>query len=52
MAKYKKKLKYIGEEERNFPRFGVFKPGDLVEFNETLLSTGFFVEIDKKDGEK
>lgn len=40
--KKKKKLKYIGEEERIFPRHGVFKPGDEVDFKEELLSTGLF----------
>lgn len=43
-------MKYIGEEERIFPQYGVFKPGDEVEYNETLLSTGLFLEIDKKVG--
>jgi hypothetical protein len=48
------KMKYVGEEERFFPNYGVFKPGDEVEFNETLLSTGFFVELKnkKKAGEE
>lgn len=46
----KKKLKYIGEEERIIPQYGQFKPGDEVSYNETLLSTGLFIE--KKEGEK
>lgn len=49
------KIKYTGEEERIFPNYGVFKPGDEVESNETLLSTGLFVEVKKnlkKDGEE
>jgi hypothetical protein len=46
----KKKIKYIGEEERIFPQYGQFKPGDEVEFNETLLSTGLFVEKNKEEG--
>lgn len=49
----KKKMKYIGEEERIFPQHGQFKPGDEVDHNETLLSTGLFTEInEKKAGEK
>lgn len=36
------KLVYIGEDEREIPQFGVYKPGDVVDFNETLLSTGLF----------
>lgn len=43
------KMKYIGEEERIFPRYGVFKPGDEVESDETLLSTGFFVGLENKE---
>lgn len=50
MTKKKKIIKYIGEEERIFPRHGVYKPGDIVDFNEELMSTGLFIEI--KDGEK
>ncbi len=50
MAKKTKLIKYIGEGERIFPNFGVFKPGDEVELNETLLSTGFFIE--KKEGDE
>jgi hypothetical protein len=49
----KKKIMYIGEGERIIPQYGQFKPGDEVEFNETLLSTGLFSEInEKKAGEK
>lgn len=51
----KKKLIYTGEEERIFPQYGVFKPGDEVDFNESLLSTGLFCEKsklkDQKEGE-
>lgn len=47
---------YKGNEPREFPRFGVFKPGDdEIEFNETLFKTGFFEEIKskkKKDGDE
>jgi hypothetical protein len=43
------KLVYIGEVEKEIPQFGVYKPGDEVEFNETLLSTGLFSQ---KDDEK
>jgi hypothetical protein len=48
------KMKYIGEEERIFPNYGVYKPGDEVESDETLLSTGLFVESknDEKAGEE
>lgn len=49
----KKRMRYIGEEERIFPQHGVFKPGDVVGFNKSLLSTGLFVEQkSKKDDEK
>lgn len=43
-------MKYIGEDEREFPNYGVFKPGDEVEFNETLFSTGLFLKTDEKVG--
>lgn len=33
---------YIGEEERWIPNYGVFKPGDETEFDETLFLTGLF----------
>jgi hypothetical protein len=48
------KMKYIGEEERIFPNYGVYKPGDEVESDETLLSTGLFVKStnDEKAGEE
>lgn len=42
------KLVYIGEDEKEIPQYGVYKPGDEVEFDETLLSTGLFSE--KTDG--
>jgi hypothetical protein len=51
----KKKIVYIGEGERIFPGFGQFKPGDEVEHDETLLSTGLFrvkIQKEKKDGEE
>lgn len=49
-------MKYIGEEEREFPQHGVFKPGEVVDFNKSLHSTGFFDEVktrksNKEDGE-
>lgn len=50
----KKKMEYIGEDERIFPGFGQFKPGDEVEHDETLLSTGLFLlktRKEQKDGE-
>ncbi|MDQ0414234.1 hypothetical protein [Mesobacillus stamsii] len=47
-----KKLVYIGKDERIIPNYGVFKPGDEVEFNVILLSTGLFREKNKKGGEE
>jgi hypothetical protein len=51
-----KTMKYSGEEEREIPRYGVFKPGDVVEYNESLHGTGLFrvgsKKNDKKDGDK
>jgi hypothetical protein len=49
-----KKMKYIGEEEREIPQFGVFKPGDEVDFDESLHNTGLFdvIEKKKKEGDK
>jgi hypothetical protein len=44
----KKKLLYISEEERIIPQYGVYKPGDEVDYNETLLSTGLFIEKKEK----
>lgn len=50
----KKKIEYIGKEERIFPGFGLFTPGDEVDHDESLLSTGLFRMIDrkKKDGDE
>lgn len=50
----KKRIEYIGEEERIFPGFGLFKPGDEVDHDESLLSTGLFRVINrkKKDGDE
>lgn len=45
------KLVYIGEIEKEIPQHGIYKPGDEVEFDETLLSTGLFLEK-KEDNEK
>jgi hypothetical protein len=36
------KLVYIGEVEKEIVGFGVFKPGDEVDFDETLFATGLF----------
>jgi hypothetical protein len=45
------KLIFIGEDEKEIPQFGVYKPGDEVDFDETLLSTGLFSEkTDEKVG--
>ena len=38
-------MKFIGDCEREFPGFGVFKPGDVIEFDETLFATGFFEDV-------
>lgn len=50
-----RKMTYTGDEEREVPGFGVYKPGDEVDFNETLIATGLFVVIEpklkKKEGE-
>jgi hypothetical protein len=44
-----KRMKYIGEGPREIPQFGVFKPGDEVEYDKTLHDTGLFdVEKEKK----
>lgn len=45
-------MKYIGDEEREIPQYGVYKPGDEVEFNKTLLSTGLFREMKNSKTEK
>jgi hypothetical protein len=47
-----KKLKFKGEEPREFPQFGLYKPGDVVEYSETLKQTGLFTVVkSKKEGE-
>jgi hypothetical protein len=47
-----KQLKYKGEEPREFPQFGLYKPGDVVEYSEALKRTGLFSVIkSKKEGE-
>jgi hypothetical protein len=35
-------MKYIGEVEKEIVGFGVYKPGEVVEFNSTLFETGLF----------
>jgi hypothetical protein len=47
-----KKMRYIGEEEREIPQHGLFKPGDEVEYNETLHDTGLFDVLKDKKKEK
>jgi hypothetical protein len=51
-----KKMKYIGEEEREIPQYGIFKPGDEVEYDKTIHDTGLFsIEKDnkkEKEGDK
>jgi hypothetical protein len=50
------KMKYIGDEEREVPQHGVFKPGDEVAFNKELFSTGLFrekiIRKEKKEGDE
>ena len=42
---------YIGEIEKEIVGFGVFKPGDKIEFDETLFATGLFsMKEDNKGG--
>lgn len=45
------KMKFIGEEERIVPQHGVFKPGDVVDYNKSLHLTGLFHvnKIEKKE---
>jgi hypothetical protein len=47
-----KKITYIGDEEREIPQHGLYKPGDVVDFDETLHATGLFDVIEKKSKEK
>ncbi len=51
MAK-KKKLIFTGEYEKIIPNFGVYKPGDEVDFDKSLLETGLFREKTEKDGDE
>lgn len=46
------KMKYIGHEEREVPGFGVYNPGDVVDFDETLRATGLFDVIEQKSKKK
>ncbi|MEW6424978.1 MAG: hypothetical protein AB1523_09590 [Bacillota bacterium] len=54
------KLKFIGDYEKFFPGFGIYKPGQSVEVDDEkakeLLSTGSFQEArqaqTKKDGDE
>jgi hypothetical protein len=47
-----KKMKYMAEDEREIAQFGVFKPGDVVDYDEKLHKTGLFNVIKKKEGDK
>lgn len=47
-----KKITYIGDEPREIPGYGVYKPGDELEYNETLHDTGLFRVIEKKSARK
>lgn len=46
-----KKMEYIREEEREVPGYGVYKPGDVVPYDEDLHSTGLFHVIERKEKE-
>lgn len=39
-------MKYIGEVVKEIPGFGVYKPGDEIEFNDILFSTGLFEKVE------
>lgn len=41
-------LIYIGETEKEIPNYGLFKPGDEVEFNQTLFETGLFKQKEQQ----
>jgi hypothetical protein len=45
-------MKCIASEPREVPGFGVFEPGQVVDYDETLFASGIFekVESDKKKG--
>jgi hypothetical protein len=49
-------MEYVGDEPRVVPQFGLYQPGDVVNFDETLYNTGLFRvkenKQDKKDGEE
>lgn len=48
-------MKYIGTEERIVPKHGLFKPGDVVDYDKSLYGTGLFdveKKTQKKDGEE
>lgn len=47
-----KRMTYTGDEEREVPGIGVFKPGDEVDFSETLQATGLFTVNDRKQKQK
>jgi hypothetical protein len=47
-----KKMKYVGEEPREIPQYGVYEPGVEVEYDKTLFNTGLFDVIKKKEGDK
>lgn len=49
------KMKFIGEEERIVPQHGIFRPGDVVDYDESLHLTGLFLveKVEKKkEGDK
>lgn len=45
-------MKYNGEEEREIPQHGVFKPGEVVDFNESLHDTGLFDVVKNRKSNK
>lgn len=48
-------MKYKANEERIVPKYGVFKPGDVVDYDKSLYDTGLFTadkKTQKKDGEE
>ena len=56
MAGEKRILVFIGPEPREFPGFGIFGPGDEVDYNETLAKSNLFKpkteEKPQKEGDK
>jgi hypothetical protein len=51
MKDLSKKMIYTGDEPREIPGFGVYKPGDEVEYDEILHGTGLFKIKSRKEGD-